>query len=92
MKKLLTDAGTKVLTETQVLEIREEGVLTSDKHGQRNLLAADFIILAAGMKAGEMVVDEIKSHIPEVYMIGDCVAPRRVINAIWEGFRLARLV
>jgi 2-enoate reductase len=92
MKKLLADAGAKVLTQTQVLEIREEGALILDQHGQKSLLAADSIILAIGMKAGEMGFDEIKSQIPEVYAIGDCVAPRRVINAIWEGFRLARLV
>lgn len=92
IKKLLADAGARVLTETQVLEIREEGALTSDRHGQRKLLAADVIILAAGMKAGERVWDPLQSLIPEVYMIGDCVAPRRVIDAIWEGFRLARLV
>jgi len=92
LKKLLADAGAKVLTETRVVEIREEGVLISDRHGQRSLLAADLIILAVGLKAGETGFDEIKSQIPEVYAIGDCVAPRRVINAIWEGFRLARLV
>jgi 2-enoate reductase len=92
LKKLLAEAGVKILTETRVLEIREEGALISDQHGQRSLLAADSIILAVGMKAGGIGFDEIKSQIPEVYAIGDCVAPRRVINAIWEGFRLARLV
>lgn len=92
LKELLANAGAKILTETQVLEIREEGVLIADKHGQRGLLAADSIILAVGMKAREMVFEEIKDQIPEVYIIGDFVAPRRVINAIWEGFRTARLV
>ncbi len=92
MKKLLADVGAKVLTETRVLEIREEGALISDQHGQRSLLAADSIILAVGMRAGGMGFDEIESQIPEVYAIGDCVTPRRVIHAIWEGFRLARLV
>jgi 2-enoate reductase len=92
MKKLLAEAGARVLTETQVLEIREEGLLTSDRHGQRKLLAADSIILAAGMKAGESGWDPIQNLIPEVYTIGDFVAPRRVIDAIWEGYRLARLV
>ncbi len=53
MKKLLADAGAKVLTKTQVLEIREEGVLILDPHGQKSLLAADSIILAVGMKPGE---------------------------------------
>ena len=80
------------MTETQVVEIREEGAMISDQHGQRSLIPADSIILAVGMKADGMALDEIMGHIPEVYWIGDCVAPRRVINAIWEGFRLARLV
>ena len=29
---------------------------------------------------------------PEMYAIGDCVETRKIINAIWEGFRIARLV
>jgi len=30
--------------------------------------------------------------VPELYPIGDCLLPRRLMDAIWEGFRLARLV
>ncbi len=28
----------------------------------------------------------------EIYSIGDCVEPRKLLNAIWEGFRSARLI
>jgi S-adenosylhomocysteine hydrolase len=27
---------------------------------------------------------------PEVHAVGDCLAPRRAIDAIWDGFRIGR--
>jgi pyruvate/2-oxoglutarate dehydrogenase complex dihydrolipoamide dehydrogenase (E3) component len=37
-------------------------------------------------------VEELKDMIPEVYAIGDCIRPRHVMSAIWEGYRTARLI
>jgi hypothetical protein len=32
----------------------------------------------------------LKGKVPELYRIGDCVAPRKVDMAIWEGHKLGR--
>lgn len=90
--KLLADADVNILTETKCLEIRDNGITIADKYGKRSTLEADTVVLAVGLKSTEGLLEALKDKIPEVYAIGDCVEPRKVINAIWEGFRTARLV
>ncbi len=38
------------------------------------------------------LTEELSGLMPEVYAIGDCVRPRHVLNAIWEGYRTAYLI
>ena len=50
------------------------------------------VVLAVGMKSSMELLEGLKDQIPEVYPIDDCIEPRRLINAIWEGYRLARQI
>jgi 2-enoate reductase len=92
MLKLLTDAKVEILTETKVLEITDEGVTIADKLGKRSTLKADTVILAIGLKSNKKLLKSLTDRVPEVYAIGDCAEPRRVINAIWEAFHTARQI
>jgi 2-enoate reductase len=90
--ELLSATNVEILTETSVLAITNEGVNIAKKCGDKSFLKADTIVLAVGMNPREGLFETIKDRVPRVYAIGDCVEPRKVINAIWEGFRLARLI
>ena len=50
----------------------------------------DTIVLAMGQKANDSLYMSLKGKIPELYRIGDAVAPRKVDMAIWEGHRIGR--
>lgn len=50
----------------------------------------DSIILAMGQKVDDALYLQLKGKVPELYRIGDCVAPRKVDMAIWEGHRVGR--
>lgn len=50
----------------------------------------DSIVLAMGQKAEEDLYMSLKGKVKELYRIGDCVAPRKVDMAIWEGHRVGR--
>ena len=89
---LLEEAHIKILTNHRVLEIADAGVTVADRSNNIRLLSADTIGLAAGMKAGNDLVKCLRDGVREVYPIGDCVAPRNVMNAIWEGYRIARII
>ena len=89
--KLLADVNVRILTETHVSEIMDDGLVIVDKYGKQNKLSSDTVVLAAGLKPNSRL-EALKGKVPEIYAIGDCVEPRKVINAIWEGFRVARLI
>ena len=55
-------------------------------------MAADTVVFAVGLTPQRELIEALRDKVPEVYAIGDCVEPRKVINAIWEGFRTARVV
>jgi mycofactocin system FadH/OYE family oxidoreductase 2 len=50
----------------------------------------DSLVLAMGQKSDDSLYMEIKGKVPELYRIGDSVAPRKVDMAIWEGHKLGR--
>ncbi|HJV67475.1 MAG TPA: mycofactocin system FadH/OYE family oxidoreductase 2 [Geomonas sp.] len=50
----------------------------------------DSLVLAMGQKADDALYLELKGKVPELFRIGDSVAPRKVDMAIWEGHRVGR--
>lgn len=45
----------------------------------------DHVVLATGPKADDTLYFELKGSVPELHRIGDCVAPRKLDHAIYEG-------
>lgn len=50
----------------------------------------DSIVLAMGQKSDDSLYTSLKGKVPELYRIGDSVAPRKVDMAIWEGHKIGR--
>jgi len=90
--ELLAEANVKILTETSVAEITDDGVVIADKEYKRSQHPCDTVVIALGLEPNTGLEEELKDKVSEVYAVGDCVGPRKVIDAVWEGFRLARLV
>ena len=91
--KLLDDNKVNILTNANIQRITEIGVDFTDQHGEKKTLEADTVTIAVGMKVtNEAFVETLEDKLPGVHVIGDCVRPRRILNAIWEGYRIARLI
>lgn len=52
----------------------------------------DSIVTAMGNDADESLYFALKGRVPEVYRVGDCVAPRKVDMAIYEGYQAGKRV
>jgi len=91
LQELLADAGIQVFTSTKVLEITDDGIIIADKYSEKKI-KADTVVLAVGFKSDKNLSETLNGQIPHVYEVGDCLEPGKVINAIWDGFRKARLV
>ena len=52
-------------------------------------LEADNIVLATGTRPNNSLTKLLKGNVPELYEVGDCVEPRRILEAIHEGAEAA---
>jgi len=87
----LAETGVELLTETKLMEIIDDGAVVNGKLGRRTI-RADTVVLAVGLRSEEGLLKVLGGNEPTPIAIGDCVEPRKIINAIWEGFRIGRLI
>jgi 2,4-dienoyl-CoA reductase-like NADH-dependent reductase (Old Yellow Enzyme family)/thioredoxin reductase len=71
---------------TQCREITEKGVITVDKEGNETFIEAETVVIATGMKPLRELAESFNGLVYDVKIIGDCVRPRKVDNAVYEGF------
>ena len=83
--------GINVITNSPIVEIRKGEVVTVDEMGGRRSIGADSIVIAIGRKpvTPEELISEAKKTGKDVHIIGDAKVPRKVIDAIREGFSVA---
>jgi len=77
----------KIMTETSVLKVDKRGVEVSDKLGNHTFVEADSVVYARGRQS--LTDNKLTQCVDEVYLIGDAKQPRKVIDAIHEGFMTA---
>jgi 2,4-dienoyl-CoA reductase (NADPH2) len=68
--------------------ITEKGVET-ERAGQPVFFEADSVIIAVGSRADDSLFQSVKVLFPDAMKIGDCAGPRRVKQAVEEGFMTA---
>jgi len=70
--------------------VLDNGAIIADKYGNREEILADSIVVAIGLAPQPGLTEQLKSEAGlKVYAIGDCVKPRRIFDAIHEGFLAA---
>lgn len=90
--RLLALNGVDILTEMDVMEIADGGISVVHKgHGERKI-ACDTVVLAVGLKPERDLCNSLRQRIPEIYMVGDCKEPRKVMDAIWDGYSVGRAI
>ena len=77
--------GVRVVTGAKVSAINAQGVLVG-QGGEEQLLEADTVLLAVGSRPASKLCEKIKERLPEVYMVGDAVAPRKALDAVRQGY------
>ena len=76
----------KLYDQQTVSAITEQGVETVSAEGVRTVHPADTVVYAVGMRAQNQLPLEIYDAAPYVVSVGDCVRPRRTMEAIREGY------
>lgn len=81
----LRQTGAVIMTKTPVKEITQEGVII-DQNGNLKVLAADAVVLAVGAKSDRELLSELELSKIELQAVGDCLSPRRIVQATSQGF------
>jgi len=87
----LRENGVEILTETRVEEITERGVVVYGKGGRRTF-EADTVVLAVGREPNNELIRALRFVVPELYAVGDCLIPRKIEDAIRDGFITANFM
>ena len=85
----LKEYGVQIETETSVIEFLEDGAMVNKNGKKSKLEGFDTIVLALGTKSVNYLKGQLEKKITELYVIGDALEPRKAIEAIEEGARVA---
>lgn len=82
----LKDRNVNIFTSTQLSEVIDNGIVIVDKSGNRIVQKAETVVLALGMTKSTELAEELEGRVEEIYTIGDARQPRKIREAISEGF------
>ena len=88
----MPEAGVDTMTGTVITEISEVGTVVTDAQGRKSLVKAESVVIALGSRSVNTIGEKAKEIVFEIYVIGDSKNPRQIIDSIYEGARVGRLV
>ena len=59
---------------------------------ERRIEGIDTIVVAAEPRADDFLYRSLKGKVKELYAVGQCLAPRRLLDSIHDGARVGRLI
>ena len=78
----------RILTDTRLEEVLDNGARVSSKKGEE-IIEADTVILALGLKAEQGLYNELIAAGKEAYLVGDAVKAGKIFDAIHTAYRAA---
>jgi hypothetical protein len=90
----LARKGVTITANTSVLSIEQRhlNLLDGLTGSERQSRPVDTVILAMGNEVCDDLCHALKDRVAELHAIGDCVAPRKIDEAILDGERAGRMV
>jgi pyruvate/2-oxoglutarate dehydrogenase complex dihydrolipoamide dehydrogenase (E3) component len=86
----LRTKGVTLLTGVKYEEVSPAGLVITDKEGKKRTIEVDTVVLAAGAQPRTELQAALQGRLPELHLVGDCVEPRGILEAIHEGSRVGR--
>jgi NADPH-dependent 2,4-dienoyl-CoA reductase/sulfur reductase-like enzyme len=86
----LQRADVEVLFERNVERIERGRVVVRSTDGTRETIAASAVVVAVGAASTNGLLEGLEGKVPRVERVGDCVSPRKIMDAVQEGFLAAR--
>ncbi|MCX7698720.1 MAG: mycofactocin system FadH/OYE family oxidoreductase 2 [Candidatus Goldbacteria bacterium] len=93
-RQRLLQKGAKFTSDIAIIEIKDKVVYGINVYTNEQLIFSDFdtIVMAMGNEVEDKLYFSLKNKVEEIYRVGDCVAPRKVDMAIYEGYMVGRKI
>nr|MCR5067830.1 FAD-dependent oxidoreductase [Erysipelotrichaceae bacterium] len=91
LRKMVKERGVKVAAGAKVLKITDNSVVY-EKDGETKTIECDTVLNAAGFKANNQLEDLLEDLYEDVAIVGDAVAPRKILTAVHEAYHAVRVM
>ncbi len=82
--------GVKCVHDNEVKEAWPGKVVIRDAYTEQlEEIEADTLVLSYWRRTDTTLYDRLKGKVKEVHRVGDALAPRRLINAIYDGYKVS---
>jgi 2,4-dienoyl-CoA reductase (NADPH2) len=90
LRPWLDKKGVTMLTEVQFDKISDTGITVTTQEGKRIFIEADTILPAFEAMPNHQLFLTLEGKVPEIYLIGDCKKPRRIVDAVSDAWLVGR--
>jgi 2,4-dienoyl-CoA reductase-like NADH-dependent reductase (Old Yellow Enzyme family)/thioredoxin reductase len=89
----LMNKGVRISRCHRLVSALDGGAVVEDTFtGDRRTIVDASVVLACGLVPNDGLAADLRGRVPEVHVIGDALAPRRLMHATLEGARVGRLL
>lgn len=84
------ESNVKLVGDSKIIEFADNGVVIEDKEGSRQIMKADSVVIALGLKSENKLAQEIMTILPiDTYVVGDADGVETVRKANKTAFDVA---
>jgi 2,4-dienoyl-CoA reductase-like NADH-dependent reductase (Old Yellow Enzyme family)/thioredoxin reductase len=88
----LARLGVVLRNRCDVRELRGARAVVVHEGGEAELVDADLLVIARGSAAETIGLEALRARVPEIHVIGDCVEPRAIPEALYEAALAGRRI
>jgi 2,4-dienoyl-CoA reductase-like NADH-dependent reductase (Old Yellow Enzyme family)/thioredoxin reductase len=85
----IQEAKIEVLLGRKVERIDSNGVALLNREMKEEEVKGDIVVLAVGATPVNDLAKQLEGKVEEIHVVGDCHQPRKIFDAVYEGFRAA---
>ncbi|WP_332238787.1 FAD-dependent oxidoreductase [Sporolactobacillus sp. KGMB 08714] len=82
---LLHQYDVKVITNSSLTEVTDEGAVLINDQFRKQFLAADTVVISVGFKPNQTLYNKLNGKIADLYLIGDAYRAANIMSAVWSG-------
>jgi 2,4-dienoyl-CoA reductase-like NADH-dependent reductase (Old Yellow Enzyme family)/thioredoxin reductase len=86
LMRRLAEVGVEILVNTKGLEVNDEGLKVELEDGTEKTIPAETVMIAVGQSPNAEAREKLRNAAPIVEVVGDCIKPGKVTEALSRGW------